>query len=81
MRVCGNILGHRQGKRGLTHGGSSGDDDEVGILPAARHVVEFVIAGRDTRQSVGIGSGSLNDLQGLIDDRIDLGVVLLHVPL
>ena len=81
MEVGGNVLGHREGEGGLTHGRAPGDDDEVGVLPAAGHVVELVVARGDAGESVGVGGCSLDDLQRLIDDGVDLGVVLLHVAL
>ena len=79
--VGGNILGHRQRKRCLTHRRTSGNDDKVGGLPPGSDVVQFMIARRHTRQAVLIGSSFLDDLYRILDDRVNLRVVLLHVTL
>ncbi len=79
--VGGDILGHGEGKRCLTHGRATGDDDQVGGLPARRDVVQLMVTCRHTRQTVLVGCGLLDDVDGIPDDGVYLGVVLLHVAL
>ena len=76
-----NVLGHRQGERRLTHCRTSGNDDEIGGLPAARNIIELVIASGHTRQSVLVLRCTLNHFYRILDNRVYLGVVLLHVLL
>ena len=79
--IHSNVLGQRQRKRGLTHGGTSGNDYEVRLLPSARHVVKLGISCRNTGQSAGVCRCLLQYLYGLVNDRVYLGIVLLHIPL
>ena len=61
----GHILSHGEDEGGLTHGGTDGDDDEVGILPAAGDFVEFVVAGLEAREAAGAIGGVLYLFEGL----------------
>ena len=79
--VDGDILGNTQGKRCLTHRRSSSDDDEVRLLPSRRHLVEFGIACRDTRESSRVVGRFEKDVVRLLDDWVYLCVVLHHVAL
>ena len=79
--VGSNVLGHREGKRRLTHGRTTGNNHKVAGLPAAGDVVQLVIARRYTRQAVLVGCGLLDDIDGVLDNGVYLGVVLLHVAL
>ena len=79
--VSSNILGHGQRKRSLTHGGTSGNDNQVGGLPTGRNVIKFMIARSNARQAVLVGGGILDGIDGRTDDGVYLGVVLLHVAL
>ena len=81
MIVGGNILCHRESKRGLTHRRTPGYNHQVAGLPARGDIVEFMIARSHTCKSVLIGSGSLNALDSLRDDGINLRIILLHVAL
>ena len=40
-----------------------------------------MVAGRYARQAVGVGVGGLDGLDGLINHRVDLRIILLHVLL
>ena len=79
--VGSNILSHREGKRCLTHSRSSGNNHQVGRLPAGGKVVQLVIAGRDTGETILIGCCLLDDVYGILDDGVYLGIVLFHVAL
>ena len=79
--VGGDILGHGKGERGLSHGGASSDDDQVARLPSTGDIVKFVVSCWHTGQTVLVGRSLLDDLNGVFDDRVNLGVILLHVPL
>ena len=81
MVVDGNVLGHGKHEGRLTHGRTGGNDDKVGILPTRSHLVELGKSTFQTTQTIGTGSRLLNKLVSLLNDRIDLRVVLLHVLL
>ena len=55
----GHVIGDVGGERRLAHGGTSGDDDQVGGLQAAHLLVEIGEAGGETRQAavapIGVG--------------------------
>ena len=78
--IVGNdVFCHGEGKRGLSHGRSACNDDEVGRLPTAGDVVELVVACRYSRESVFVCRRFLNNINGICYDRVYLCVVLLHV--
>ena len=79
--VGGNVLGHRQRKRRLTHSGAASDNHQVRGLPARRLVVQFVVARWHARKTVLVLRRLVDDIDGILDDRVYLGVLLLHVLL
>ena len=81
MIIHRRILGNAECEGGLTHGRTSGDDDEVGILPSGSHLVHTVITGRNTSQTSLVLRSPLQDIHGILDDRINLCIILLHVVL
>ena len=81
MFIYGNILGQTQCKGGLTHGRSAGNNHQVALLPAARHLVKLRISRRNTRQTAWVGRCFLKNIYCLLNDRINLRVILLYVLL
>ena len=81
MIIDSHILGNTQGKRGLTHRRTSGNDNKVGRLPATGHIVETCITCRNTGESTRVLGGTLQNIDSVLDDRVNLGIVLLHVVL
>ena len=79
--VHGDVLRHGEHERRLTHGRTGGYDNEVGVLPAGSHLVQFRKSALKTAQTVGTGGGFLNKVVRFGNDRIDLRIVLLHVLL
>ena len=79
--VHGNVLRHRKHECRLTHGRTGSYDNEVGVLPAGSHLVQFRKSALKTAQTVGTGGGFLNKVVRFGNDRIDLRIVLLHVLL
>ena len=75
------ILGDTQREGSLTHGRTSGDDHQVGRLPSGSHIIHLLITGRNTRKSALVLGGTLQDIHGILDHRINLGVILLHITL
>ena len=81
MIISGDILSHRQGKGGLTHRRTTCHNYQIAGLPTRSDIVKLVIARCHTCQTILIGSCSLNALDGLRNNGIDLCIILLHVPL
>lgn len=79
--VDGDVFGHTQGKRRLTHGGTGGEDDEVGVLPAARDAVELGELAGNAAESVAASGRLLEHVVSLVDDGVDLGVIVFQVLL
>ena len=76
-----HILSHREHERGLTHGRTRSNDDEVAWLPARSHLVEVVEACFESAKSALAVRCVLNLLDCLADYGVDLRHVLLHIVL
>ena len=73
----GGVFGDVDGEGGFAHGGTGGDDDEVGLLQAAGHVVEIGVVSFQA----GDASAALEELveiaaEGLHGDGADVGELL-----
>ena len=76
-----HVLGHGKHEGRLTHGRTSRNDNQVGVLPAGGHLVQLMESARKPTQTVGTCRRLLKHFIGFLDDRINLRVVLLHVLL
>ena len=79
--VHSDILGHGKHESRLTHGGTGGNNNKVRILPAGSHLVQFRKTTLKATQTVGSCRSLLNQFVGLVNDRINLRVILLHILL
>ena len=79
--VHGHLGHHGDDEGGLTHSRSGCDDDQVGILPSAGHLVQLAESGGQTRESVLSGGSDVEQVERLFDDGVDLGVLRPHVLL
>ncbi len=71
------VLGDVDGEGGFAHRGTGGDDDQVGLLQAAGHVVEIGVVSL----KAGDASAALKELveiaaKGLHGDGLDIGELL-----
>ena len=69
-----------EGERRLTDGRTGRQDDQVGRLPAHRHLVDGREAGRNAAQT-GLGLHALHVFHGRLDDGTDLLHILLDIVL
>ena len=76
-----HVFGHGKHEGRLTHGRTSRNDNQVGVLPAGGHLVQLMESARKPTQTVGTCRRLLKHFIGFLDDRINLRVVLLHVLL
>ena len=81
LLVNGNILGHAQREGRLSHCRTCRKDNEVGVLPTARHFVQLVESARNTAQSVASRRRLLQHVVSIVDDGVNLRIVLLQVAL
>ena len=69
--MAGDVEGDVQAERRLSHGGAGGDDDQIGRVKAAQHVVQIGQAGGQARQSAvpveGLGGHADGAGQGLVE--------------
>ena len=79
--VDGHLLHHAQYKSRLTHGRTCGDDDQVTVLPAARHLVDTLKSAAQSAETICTRSRLGNHVHHLTDVGIDLLCRLLHVVL
>ena len=77
----GHIAGHREHEGRLTHRGAGGDDDEVGVLPAGRDLVQVGKAGGQSAEALLPVGCPLKQLARLLDDGVDLHGLVADVLL
>ena len=76
-----HILGNTQCKGSLTHGRTTSDNHKVGRLPTRCHIIQSTITRRNTGKTTRVLSSTLQDGNGLLYNRINLGIILLHIVL
>ena len=81
LHVHGHLLHHGDNEGRLSHCRTCGNDDEVAVLPSARHAVKLVKARAESAKAVGARRGLLQEFVHTPDDGIDLRILLLQVVL
>ena len=79
-RLGARVLGDVQAERRLPHRGTRGDDDEVALLQAARHLVEVDEAGGDAGDELAALGELVDGAEALLDDLPDLDEALPDPP-
>ncbi len=79
--IEGHVLGHGEHKGGLTHCRTGSNDYQVGVLPPGGELVQLLETGRKTAHTILAVRRQLYILHRLLDHRIDLDHILLHVAL
>ena len=77
----GHIAGHGEHEGRLTHRGAGGDDDEVGVLPPGRDLVQVGKAGGQSAEALLPVGCPLEQLARLLDDGVDLHGLVADVLL
>ena len=73
----GAVLGDVDGPGGLAHGRAGGDDDELGVLEAARHLVELDVVGGEAGDFPALLVEGVDGAEGAGDDLGDVGEAAL----
>ena len=77
----GGVLGDVHGQRGFAHRGTRGDDDQVGGLKAAGHLVELGVVGGEAGDLLAAGVEFVERAEGVLDDRRDVDEALAEAVL
>ena len=73
----GAVLRDVDGPGGLAHGGAGGNDDEFGVLEAARHLVELDVVGGEAGDFPALLVERVDGAEGAGDDFGDVGEAAL----
>jgi len=76
-----HILRHGKYERRLTHRRTGSDNDQVRILPPRSDLIQRIETGTRTAQTLLLVRRFLQQIHRILDNGIDLGYVLLYIPL
>jgi hypothetical protein len=69
--VDGRVLGHIDGQRGFAHRGTGGDDNQLALLKAAGHAVQFDEVGGQAGNLAALLVEIVDGAEGVLDDLVE----------